>query len=424
VEVAAAVPFGVSRVLDVGCGAGALGSYLKRQGVREVVGIEYVESACKLAAKVLDNAIPGSIESLEIPYEDGYFDCVIFADVLEHLVDPAAALCKVARVLADDGIIITSIPNVRYFQVLGMLAGGRWEYMDAGILDRTHLRFFTAVEMRLLMQGAGLEVLLQAPLSQAWPEMAQLDENRMLRMGLLSLGPLSEAEYSDLRTYQYLVVAGKPGVDRLTRGHLAFESQQYEEAFRRAATAYGVDEANRHKLLAASVARLGNLAQAEELYRKAAALRPGDAEVASQLGVLLVATGRYGEAEDCLLRALSLNPDDHRALGALGLVHSANGRADVAFETIRKSLMLDFHSDGLVRQALTLAAQLGRIADLAEPLDNFLNFYPGSLDIACQYIALLIDAGRMPEARSRLETLSLLAPDNPDVAALMKRLPE
>ncbi|NIA14336.1 MAG: glycosyltransferase [Nitrospiraceae bacterium] len=158
-DLARFVPPSVRRVLDVGCGCGDFGRLLKSHGVKEVHGIESVERACEIAQGALDGAVLGSIEEMELPYEDGYFDCITFGDVLEHLVDPAAALRKVTRVLADDGFILMSIPNVRFYAIVGMLGNGRWQYVDAGIMDRTHLRFFTAHEMRELVEDAGLEVL-------------------------------------------------------------------------------------------------------------------------------------------------------------------------------------------------------------------------------------------------------------------------
>ena len=214
-EVAANVPKFARRVLDCGCGGGEFGRSLKKHGVEEVVGIEIVEPAFEIAKTNLDQAFHGSIEDMELPFDDRYFDCVVFADVLEHLVEPADALRKVTRCLSEDGLIVISIPNIRFWQQVQMHAEGRWKYEDAGIMDRTHLRFFCKEDLAELIESAGLELVKLEPLS-AWPaENLPRDEHGCLQLGKVTVGPLSDEEYQEFLVYQYLVIAGRPNVDRL-----------------------------------------------------------------------------------------------------------------------------------------------------------------------------------------------------------------
>ncbi|MBE0569819.1 MAG: glycosyltransferase [Deltaproteobacteria bacterium] len=156
-EVEAMIPRGASRVLDVGCGEGALGRALLDKGAREVVGIEADPATAEAARKHLTRVFRGDMESLDLPFEEGHFDCIVLADVLEHLRDPLSVLKKISRYLSDGGTLVASIPNVRFRYVLQQLAEGRWEYRDSGILDRAHLRFFTRKEMELLLREAGFE---------------------------------------------------------------------------------------------------------------------------------------------------------------------------------------------------------------------------------------------------------------------------
>lgn len=242
-ELMAHVPVNAKRILDCGCGGGEFGRALKRRGAAEVVGIEIVERAWEFAKRVLDQALLGSVEDMDLPFEDGHFDCVVFGDVLEHLVCPADAIRKVARVLAPSGVVVASIPNVRFCQVVQMLAHGRWKYEDAGILDRTHLRFFTAVDMRELMEEAGLEVLKLQPLSMLPREQLPRSASGAVTMGRMTLNNVSEAEYDDLLTFQYLVVAGKPGAHRLDAARRALEEGSVDEAYALAeASREGCDE--------------------------------------------------------------------------------------------------------------------------------------------------------------------------------------
>ena len=102
-----------------------------------------------------------------------------------------------------------SIPNVRFYAVIEMLATGRWKYEDAGILDKTHLRFFTAIEMVRMIQAAGLRVLRMAPLSIEAPENLPREPDGSVRMGRVRLGPVDDREYQDLLTVQYGIQAGR-----------------------------------------------------------------------------------------------------------------------------------------------------------------------------------------------------------------------
>jgi O-antigen biosynthesis protein len=159
-RIASLIPAGRNVVLDIGCGSGKLGEHLLRQGKAvEVVGVEMFSPAARKAAKVYSRIIEGDIEKIEI-MQPQHFDYVICGDILEHLVDPWALMKRIRGWLKAGGSVIVSIPNVRYFRVIWDLAvRGNWEYTDAGILERTHLRFFTRKTLaKMIMQG-GLDLI-------------------------------------------------------------------------------------------------------------------------------------------------------------------------------------------------------------------------------------------------------------------------
>lgn len=167
-EVIEPIPPGNHRVLELGCGDGATGLAIKANGkASEVVGIEISPHAARVADTRLDQVLVGNIEEISLPFPRGYFDFLIAADVLEHLVDPWTLLRRLAPLLSDNGVVIASIPNVRNWRVVaGLVARGRWEYSDSGILDRTHLRFFTRAAMIELLEQAGFAVSSVSSLGQ------------------------------------------------------------------------------------------------------------------------------------------------------------------------------------------------------------------------------------------------------------------
>jgi SAM-dependent methyltransferase len=153
-EVAALVPPECRRVLDVGCGAGHLGRLLRERG-HIVTGVELVPEAAAEARQWLDEVATADVEA-GLPFAPGSFDAVIFADLLEHLVDPWRVLGQAAALLTPGGVVVASLPNVQNLDVLMRLVRGRWDYRERGILDRGHLRFFTLETIRKLFEQAGL----------------------------------------------------------------------------------------------------------------------------------------------------------------------------------------------------------------------------------------------------------------------------
>jgi 2-polyprenyl-3-methyl-5-hydroxy-6-metoxy-1,4-benzoquinol methylase len=137
------VPARCRRVLDVGCAEGVFGESLKRTREIEVWGVEPVKSAAAIAVAKLDSVVEG-VFGPEITLPIGTFDCIFFNDVLEHMLAPEMALRHARALLAPGGVIVASIPNIRSFPVVWQLIfHASWEYRDCGVLDRTHLRFFT-----------------------------------------------------------------------------------------------------------------------------------------------------------------------------------------------------------------------------------------------------------------------------------------
>lgn len=157
-EVIERVPANARRVLDLGCASGALGVALKRRQSAEVVGVELMPEYAADADLVLDRVLCGDVAEQLRRDDLGTFDCVIAADVLEHLVDPWETLHRVAELTDPGGTLIISLPNVQYLKTFLVLARGRWPRDDAGLFDRTHLRWFTFADAGDMLVEAGYEV--------------------------------------------------------------------------------------------------------------------------------------------------------------------------------------------------------------------------------------------------------------------------
>ena len=193
------------RILDLGCGAGCMGKVLLERGALEVVGLEKVSRVATLARDRLSDVYQYDIELLPtIPYVDKYFDFIICADILEHLVHPGRMLQHFLRWLADDGKIICSIPNVRHESVLlPLLAEGKWHYVESGVLDSTHLRFFTLESINELLES--LQLLVTEPIRSFKTEPSL--QFVKLCAAVSDLGFDSEKFREQALTLQYFVTA-------------------------------------------------------------------------------------------------------------------------------------------------------------------------------------------------------------------------
>lgn len=187
-------------VLEVGCGSGATLRKIKELYPKaKVYGIEIEEDVVRENPYRL-NLIAGNIEKMELPYQKESFDYIIFADVLEHLYDPEGALIKVKPYLKSRGFIISSIPNILHSSVMFPLLRGRFSYRNSGILDRTHLRFFTVAEIKQLFHNSGY-TMDQLGYSTGKEEQGQ--EAEQLRKQITSLpGVVGEEQF---HAFQYIV---------------------------------------------------------------------------------------------------------------------------------------------------------------------------------------------------------------------------
>jgi glycosyltransferase involved in cell wall biosynthesis/2-polyprenyl-3-methyl-5-hydroxy-6-metoxy-1,4-benzoquinol methylase len=147
------------RVLEVGPATGYVTRALKSRGCH-VTAVEIDPAAAEIAAKAADRMIVGDIETLNFAEAlgDEKFDAVIFGDVLEHLLDPQAVLERTRDILAPGGYVVASVPNIAHASVRLALLRGDFSYTEVGLLDRTHLRFYTRDTLAELFRGAGYSI--------------------------------------------------------------------------------------------------------------------------------------------------------------------------------------------------------------------------------------------------------------------------
>jgi trans-aconitate methyltransferase len=203
-------------VLDVGCAAGATGTSIKKRFPdARVVGLETHPAAAAVAAQRLDGVIRESVEAVDLAAHGigpGELDLIIAGDVLEHLANPWGTLDRLRPYLGASGKVIASVPNARNLVLISdLLEQGEWRYERMGLLDITHLRFFTARSFRRLFEETGFRVertafTLDARLAGLREQCASQDQVN-LQAGRFALQAMPLADLEELCAWQIIVVA-------------------------------------------------------------------------------------------------------------------------------------------------------------------------------------------------------------------------
>lgn len=182
-EILNLIPAEAKSILDLGCGTGTLGKALKERQACHVTGIELDRDSASAACLNLDKVYQDNLNRYDptlVPYK---YDCIILADILEHLVQPWLVLKKFAQVLEKNGTLIASIPNIAHPWILSQLLKGLFRYASAGLLDITHLRFFTKTTIGQMFYKAGLKITKITP----WP-----NEKNPIQYHVTAVKPLVE----------------------------------------------------------------------------------------------------------------------------------------------------------------------------------------------------------------------------------------
>jgi SAM-dependent methyltransferase len=207
------------RICEFGCGAGAMARAVKEKspGVY-YVGVELVAEELAKGATILDFSLVRNLDQIADWDQDAelshalpldFFDHVIFGDVLEHLYDPAKALTEAARRLKPGGSALVCIPNVQHWSVFRNLVMGRWPRDEAGLFDKTHIRWFALGDMVELLQRAGLVV--ESIVGRDFPDELGLSVMEDLEPLARNLGIDPDELIRRGQVLQFVFAARKPG---------------------------------------------------------------------------------------------------------------------------------------------------------------------------------------------------------------------
>lgn len=191
------IPANANTFLDIGCGTGKLIGKLKHLG-KTCYGVEPSKDAAIIAMHNADRLINKGIEDSLDEIPDNFFDVILLLDILEHTVDPLIIIKQLKSKVNTNGIIISSIPNIRYYHTfIDLITKKEFYYTDAGVMDNTHLRFFTYKSILKLYDDAGYTIIQQKGINPT-------PSRKLKLLNMLSFGNLWDCQFMQF------VTIGKP----------------------------------------------------------------------------------------------------------------------------------------------------------------------------------------------------------------------
>jgi tetratricopeptide (TPR) repeat protein/glycosyltransferase involved in cell wall biosynthesis len=438
-DIVSLIPDDSIDILEIGCAAGMTGKEIKKNPDIYVAGVELDHMAAVEAKKHLDDVFEGNIETIQLPFPEKRFDCIIFADILEHLVNPLTVLKKTRKFLRPDGAVIASIPNVQYLGVISQLVEGNWTYQDEGILDRTHLRFFTYPEIVKLFDEAGYRISsVDETLDPQYKDAK--NQTTTINIGRLSIKDLSIDELKRFFVYQYKITAKlknntcgpkQPNTikedsmqDVLSEGKLLENNGSYRNAIKVFSTV-SID----HNDYAESLARIGNcymqlqdITSAENYYQKSLNVETQGYVASVGLGLLEVQLNKTNEAIKRFLNITQKYPDSDKAFSGLGIAYSNNNNIPEAMNAFTQALKLNITNKIAMHSLLDLSYQRSEFHQIEISMKRYLESYPDNTDILFGLAGILYKAKRFEEAHNTLSLLLKINPKNNDANIMLKKI--
>ncbi len=434
------IPQEARSILEIGCGAGRTGQYLKERNGAFVAGVELNETVALEAKEGLNEVTVGDIEKLELAYEPASFDCVLCLDVLEHLVNPLDVLKKLKTFLTPGGVLVASIPNVQFFGIINHLAEGNWTYQDEGILDRTHLRFFTFKEIETLFKDAGFEMgVVEETLDPQYEEYLKSGQTS-LKVGRVTIHDLTPEELRRFFVFQYRFTVSLPENNQTAATESSsFQSNieqqlsdaklfEQDEQWSKALNIYnGILESHPKELKGWEGKgnchlRLQEFKQSQSAFAKGHDINPDSPEIILGLAVLAFQIKDFIQAENWFETVLNIDSHKDRGLCGLGMLKQTMDDNSTAMEFYAEALRINPENNTAMASILKLAYSTGEFGLAETVLKNYLDVHPANLNMLFGLAGIYFEQAQFEEAREVIERIFIFDDNHSDANQLLEKI--
>ena len=438
-DILSIVPSDAKNILEIGCAAGMTGNELKKKSGVYVAGVELDHNAAIEAKSLLDDVIEGDIEDIDLPYKNETFDCLLFADILEHLKDPLTVLKKTSKLLKPTGTLIASIPNVQYLGVVSQLIEGNWTYQDEGILDRTHLRFFTYHEIEKLFTDAGYEIIQVHETLDPQYDSAK-DTITTLNIGRLSIRDLSPEELRKFFVFQYKISAklisdnkpkerfSKIKESKMSTTLMLGKSFEDEGKYQDAVKLYsevGKDQDDYSEILA----RLGNCfmqlqdpSNAEHNYKKSLELNSDGYVAGVGLGVLELQLKKLNDSIKRFTVLSEKYPDSDKVFSGLGMAYKESRNIKKSIDSFNMALSINIENKSAMSNLLELSYNQNSFDLVEMAMKKYLKINPANTDILIGLAGILFKTNRIDDSRDILSKILEINPIHEDAKDMFNQI--
>ena len=438
-DILSIVPSDAKNILEIGCAAGMTGNELKKKSGVYVAGVELDQNAAIEARSLLDDVIEGDIEDIDLPYKNETFDCLLFADILEHLKDPLTVLKKTSKLLKPTGTLIASIPNVQYLGVVSQLIEGNWTYQDEGILDRTHLRFFTYHEIEKLFTDAGYEIIQVHETLDPQYDSAK-DTITTLNIGRLSIRDLSPEELKKFFVFQYKISAklisdnkpkerfSKIKESKMSTTLMLGKSFEDEGKYQEAVKLYSEidkDQDDYSEILA----RLGNCfmqlqdpSNAEHNYKKSLELNSDGYVAGVGLGVLELQLNKLNDSIKRFTVLSEKYPDSDKVFSGLGMAYKESRNIKKSIDSFNMALSINIENKSAMSNLLELSYNQNSFDLVEMAMKKYLKINPANTEILIGLAGILFKTNRIDDSRDILSKVLEINPIHEDAKDMFNQI--
>jgi tetratricopeptide (TPR) repeat protein len=437
------IPFDAEVVMVVGEGIAKIGKSLKTNRNIFIAGIEENPDLVDTTKVEVDDVICSSTSTLEIPYDDQSFDCILVLGTLGRSANPKAFLEKIEKCLKPEGTLIIKFPNVQSIQAINYLIEGGSDPKSDSIFNNEPHGFLTVSDYRRLLKGSRFHIESTEEIVDSNYDSVAATDTTVLRFGRVVINDLSQEKIRRLFVEEYFVVAiteeayKKKNIEASAEAALEKEyvslmklSKDYEDAkqfenaiyYYRQALTMASNKAEVYCRMGNCYMKLQDMKNAEENFDFCLLSNEDYPSGLIGMSILKLQRSDYYGSIQLLEKLISKNPTHDRALCALGMVYERMGQKKRAMEFYETSIRENIENSAAMTSLLNLSYLLDQFDEIHISILRYLEVHPANLNMRFGLAGILFKMDCWEESREAINHILIFEPQNEDALKLLEQI--